>query len=418
MTKTVSVSFSDTVIKRQIQNKHIRQLKDPRYPLRLRIHSTRESGSWFVIKYAKGKTLWRKLGNWPALTTKTVLRILPDVQATLARDLDSKSLSSSFYSLSDLICWYKGRALSDRNISNIRKNAIKSSIERHLLPMLGGLSISDINHSVLDERFFWPLQSRYSLSYVRSIWAVLKQAFKRAQTLNMIMSNPVAGYQFSDFITAPITPKPAGIRSDEVAVLLSDLRPFSGVKLTLVLMMLLHGTRIGETRRARWDHVSLSDRKWFIPADHTKTKEEHTLPLTSQAVVLLRLHREQQRLSGYDGVNIFPNATRRNPINANQANGLIKSVSGGQWQSHDLRKVARTLWMDLGVDYMVGELLLNHAMSRLDQAYIHTYAESQKRHALSQYHDFLDQQGLFFSLGKERDNTETGRNLNGLECLL
>ena len=73
---------------------------------------------------------------------------------------------------------------------------------------------------------------------------------------------------------------------------------------------------------------------------------------------------------------------------------MFASLAKGEWSSHDLRKVARTAWTDLGVDYMVGELLLNHAMKDLDATYIHTTAESLKRHALETWHQQLDNLGL------------------------
>ncbi len=66
----------------------------------------------------------------------------------------------------------------------------------------------------------------------------------------------------------------------------------------------------------------------------------------------------------------------------------------GAWSSHDLRKVARTAWADLGVDYMVGEMLLNHAMKDLDATYIHTTAEGMKRKALETWHQHLDRHGF------------------------
>ena len=403
MSKTLTVSFSDTEIKRHLSNDNVRQLKDPRFPLRLRFNLKREKASWFIIKYANNKTIWRKLGNWPHLTTKEVLKIWPGINAKLTCDLDRENLISSFNLICELLNWYKERALSDRNLSQTRKIAIKSAIEKHLSTSIGEIPLSSINHRLLDEKLFWPLQSKYALSYVRAIWSVLKQAFKRANKLKLLESDPVSSYQFSDFIEAPILPKPCAIRSDEIALLLSDLRLIKHDKLMLILMMLLHGTRVGETRKARWEHISFSERKWFIPESHTKTKQEHTLPLTDHCIVLLKLYREQQREKGYEGVSLFPNSTKRNPINQKQATAFIQSASGGLWQSHDLRKAARTIWMDLGVDYMVGELLLNHAMSKLDQAYIHTFAEAQKRKALERYHDWLHLQGFFFFIESDSE---------------
>ncbi len=56
----------------------------------------------------------------------------------------------------------------------------------------------------------------------------------------------------------------------------------------LALMMLCHGTRIGETRQSRWADIALPEREWFIPAEHTKTKTELRVPLTDQVCSLLQ----------------------------------------------------------------------------------------------------------------------------------
>ncbi|EGH14263.1 MULTISPECIES: hypothetical protein [Pseudomonas syringae group] len=82
------------------------------------------------------------------------------------------------------------------------------------------------------------------------------------------------------------------------------------------------------------------------------------------------------------------------------ASTLFSGLARGEWSSHDLRKVARTAWADLGVDYMVGEMLLNHAMKDLDATYIHTAAEGLKRQALEAWHNYLEQHGLTPLLGE------------------
>ena len=60
------------------------------------------------------------------------------------------------------------------------------------------------------------------------------------------------------------------------------------------------------------------------------------------------------------------------------------------------------MWADLGVDYLIGELLLNHALDDLDAAYIHTHAMTLKRDALERWHLWLAARGLpFFATGTE-----------------
>lgn len=73
---------------------------------------------------------------------------------------------------------------------------------------------------------------------------------------------------------------------------------------------------------------------------------------------------------------------------------MFSHLAKGEWSSHDLRKVTRTAWTDIGVDYMVGEQLLTHAMKNLDATYIHTAAEALKRRALEAWHRQLDQHGF------------------------
>lgn len=99
---------------------------------------------------------------------------------------------------------------------------------------------------------------------------------------------------------------------------------------------------------------------------------------------------------------------------------MFTSVAKGEWSSHDLRKVARTAWTDLGVDYMVGELLLNHAMKDLDATYIHTTAEGLKRRALEDWHQHLDGQGFKAihsgTLPGQADEANPLQAMNGAGC--
>lgn len=128
-------------------------------------------------------------------------------------------------------------------------------------------------------------------------------------------------------------------------------------------------------------------------AVNTKTKKAHTLPLTEQACAFLNRYRVSQATSGYDGAYLFPGAHGQ-PLSETPAQMFFATLAGDEWTSHDLRKTARTAWADLGVDYLIGELLLNHALKALDVTYIQTTAEAQKRQALERWHAWLDERGF------------------------
>jgi integrase len=393
------VSFSDSTIRRFADMPAVSQLRDPRYGLRFRYGNARTSGSWHLYKCLRGREIWRKIGNWPQLKAKDVIANLSIYEAKLSADLDADTLNGEFKTVGELLTWYRERSRTDRNISASRKATIKWAINCHLLSRLSAYHFTDLDHAELDETLFWPLQERYSNSTVRAVWGVFKQAVSRAHKQKRIANNPLAGYQFSDFIEQSIEAKATEIQTDNVPVILERSLSVSVPARTLGLMMLLHGCRIGETRLAKWAHFDLAGARWYIPANHTKTKAAHDLPLTRQAKQVLTAYRTWQQERGYTGAYLFPNQRQRRPINHNMANTLIRELSQGEWRSHSLRKAARTIWADIGIDYLIGELLLNHSMSKLDQAYIHTFAESRKREALEKYHDWLDRSSCFFFSG-------------------
>lgn len=391
--KTLTVTLSDAEIRRHAAGE-ARQLRDTRHrELRFRYSTIdRSRGAWHVVF----RQIWGKAGDYPGINTKTMLATLPAILARRAADASAKSTTTSWATVGDVLAWYRDRMDRDRGLSAKRKASAKSALDRHLVPRLGDLLLVDVTKAAIDQRLMWPMQERYALSFVRSVYGVLSVSFRQALRLDMLAINPVAGLKFTDFVRTRIRPRPARLRGDDVPgllVVVAQRFEAEPAGCMLALMMLCHGSRLGETRLARWRNVNLNAGRWFIPAPDTKTKAEHTLPLTTQACALLRRYRDHQAAQGYTGPLLFPGSYGA-PLSPSKANTLFTELAKGEWSSHDLRKVARTAWTDLGVDYMVGEQLLNHAMKDLDATYIHTTLEGLKRRALEAWHDHLDQQGF------------------------
>lgn len=78
------------------------------------------------------------------------------------------------------------------------------------------------------------------------------------------------------------------------------------------------------------------------------------------------------------------------PISSDKASQWVRDFSQQHWSGHDLRKRARSIWAELGVDYIVAESLLNHSGSALDEAYIYSHMAENKREALQTYHEWLN----------------------------
>lgn len=387
---TVQLKISEAAIKRALKDENITEINAIGEPFVLRIHASRETASWYLVSYKAGKTKRIKLANWPDLTSDQVKEQKQALIGKLAQG-DTPTLND-WQTVGELLSWYCERSLSDRSLSKKRKLNIKSSINKHLIPCLGSESIGDIDESMLDTELVWPLQSRYELGTVKQHFALLKRAFKQAKKLKRLSADPLAGMVFSDFIDTEIKPKPSKLRAKDLPVLWQRVLSSKPFHKTFIMLMLGHGTRIGETRQLRWDHIDIEGQRLIIPGDITKTGTELVIPLTPWMFAWLDQHKLYQSMWGYRGPFLFANPSKRGAITEAMANDWVKSVSQGEWTAHDLRKCARSCWADLGVDYMVAERLLNHALSKLDQAYIHTYVEQQKREALMTWHAELDRQ--------------------------
>lgn len=387
---TAAVKITDAEIKRQAAV-GVRNLRDiENRGLYLRFTQARDRASWYLV--VKGE--WNRIGHFPDLNTKQVVAALPAIRLRL--EAGAGSNLSKWVTAGELLDWFAERMARDRNLSSKRKKTGASAIKCHLIPRLGDLPLTSVDKATLDSLLMWPLQETLSIDYVRLVFQLLALAFRQAFKLELIASNPMAGIKFSDFSKAKVGIKPSRLRGVQLPDLLEQLAEVfvsAPRDAMLALLMLCHGTRIGESRLTQWPHISLAEREWFIPGDHTKTGVEHHLPLTEQMCAILICYRDWQYAHGYDGQYVFP-ARNGKPLSEGQASAVFTRLGKGEWTSHDLRKVARTGWADIGIDHLIGELLINHAMGHNVKVYIQSDVMGRKRDALEKWHAHLDQRGF------------------------
>lgn len=394
---TLTVPISDAVIRRHADDPRIDELNDPRHPLRFRYRNDRSKGSWHLVRYDCGPK-WRKAANWPDVPARLMIDSVPEVLARLMTDPTAVATVDGWSTVGQVLAWYVERLKADRALSGERRASSMSVINRQLLPALGELHLNKLNRDTLDRHLIWHMQEDYSLGYVKSALDVLKVVFARALALNRLTINPLAGVTFGNFTKAKIRPKGARLRHVDVVDLLAawaEAFPSDPAGIALMVLMLTHATRITETRLAKWKNIHLAAGEWFIPGADTKSKRDHVLPLTPQAVAFLERYRENQKARGYDGAYVFPSSVRSGrPMSRSQAFAMFTRYGAGEWTSHDLRKLAPSIWANLGVDPLVGKLLLNHATSDLERTYFQALGEQVKRNALDRWHAWLDAQGF------------------------
>ncbi|MGO4001132.1 tyrosine-type recombinase/integrase [Pseudomonas fluorescens] len=381
MGATRYIVFSDVAITAEAKDKEVRDLRDKRYPdVRFRFLKDRRRGVWYTVRDGK----WQKSADWPRCGCRELeaRRSAP----LLTAGVDPGALLRALYTVGGVVTWYLERHLNLTTVSKARKASCRSLAKNWLFPRLWGLPVDHLTTATLDRLLIQPMQAQLAPATVCNAYRVLNAAFRTGKRLGLLAVNPLADVRFTDFGLGRLKPKVSRLFPRDVGALMDRLAqclPKSPGPCLLALLMLCHGTRVGETRRAKWEHLDLGAGVWVIPAELTKTRTRHELPLTPVVVAVLRWYRDQQ--SSKPSVYLFPGGHGQ-PMSVAGASSAIAGLSGGQWSSHDLRKLARACWQQLGVNYVVAELLLNHAMPGLTETYVQGDLSSLKRCALLDWH--------------------------------
>tara|TARA_B100001063_G_scaffold247320_1_gene292601 strand:+ start:1012 stop:2232 length:1221 start_codon:yes stop_codon:yes gene_type:complete len=378
--KYLAINLNDSAIKTHAKDHNVSELRDVKNPICLRFHKSRDKATWCYF-VNKGNTKQRtRLGYWPSLKMKDVVAMVPSIIEKLHHGKEVQS--SNFKTVGELLTWYAQRTEKEMLKSKSRRKGVLSAIDKHLLPRLGSVSINAVRKQAIDEQLILPLQNQHlKPSTIRQYFAILKRVFASAKELELISVNPMAGMKFRDHVQRRIEPKQSRLLVDDAKGVLEQLVPVSESTRVMLLFMLMFATRIGETRQLRWSYIDLNSGLITLPETVTKTGVVHILPITTQAHEMLSEYKAHSR-----GDYLFGGAE---PISSSAADKVVREVSKRKWSAHDLRKVARSVWATIGVDYWVAERLLNHKQKGLDLVYINADSMTVKRAALAQYHTWL-----------------------------
>lgn len=88
---------------------------------------------------------------------------------------------------------------------------------------------------------------------------------------------------------------------DEVPALLSSLRSHRAVSALALEFTVLTAARTGEVLGASWEEIDFKKRAWTIPAHRMKAGREHRVPLSDQAIRILRFAQKLEKTHVFPG---------------------------------------------------------------------------------------------------------------------
>lgn len=146
-----------------------------------------------------------------------------------------------------------------------------------------------------------------------------------------------------------------------------------------------------EIRKARWQDIDLEAALWTIPAQFMKMNRDHIVPLSKQAIAILKNQRNETKIFNTDWV--FPSQIRpRNPMSDGTVNKAIKRLGfGNDMVAHGFRALARTTIREkLGYDSEIIEKQLAHKTNNpLGEAYDRTQFLPERVKMMQEWADYL-----------------------------
>jgi integrase len=148
--------------------------------------------------------------------------------------------------------------------------------------------------------------------------------------------------------------------------------------------------RPGELRNAEWSEFDLDGAEWRIPAERMKAREPHIVPLSGQAVAILR---ELHPLTG-SGRFVFPGErTRNRPMSNNTVLGALRRMgyATDEMTGHGFRSMASTLLNEQGWHRDAIERQLAHQeRNKVRAAYNYAEHLPERRRMMQAWADYLD----------------------------
>ncbi len=185
----------------------------------------------------------------------------------------------------------------------------------------------------------------------------------------------------------------------------NEARLFIQTRLAIRLMMLTF-VRTGELIQAKWAEFNFDNAEWAIPAERMKMRRPHLVPLSKQAVTVLR------DLQKHSGNREYVFASVAKPRQHMSNNTILKALERlgykGRMTGHGFRSLAMsTIKEKLGYRHEVVDRQLAHAQrNKVDAAYDRAQFLSERRKMMQEWADYLE------SVSLTGDNVIQGRFKN------
>ena len=371
-----------------------------------------DGGGMYLLVTPDGARYWRldyryagkrrtlALGVYPTVTLASARARREEARGLLAKSIDPALIKKATKRAAKLASENTFEAIAREWINKQRNRLaprysalVLARLEADIFPQIGSRHIADIGAPELLEALR-KVEKRGVIETARRLRQTCGQVFRYAIATGRANTDPSPSLRGA--LGSPGRPRGhKAMALKEVPTFLGALEVYDGdprTRLALRLMILTFA-RTTELRAARWsefENIEKNEPLWRIPAERTKMKREHIVPLAPQATAVLR---ELRMLPGSaTSPCLFPSPSREGYMSNNtMLYALYRMGYHGRATIHGFRAMASTALNEMGFRPDVIERQLAHQeQNAVRAAYNRAEYIYERRTMMNQWADYLD----------------------------
>lgn len=357
-------------------------------------------GKWWRFKYRfGGKEKRLSLGTYPDVSLKDARERRAAARKTLSSGTDPGELRKSEKAAQRLFAdngfeavarsWF---ALTAPKLAESTRAKNMRFLETDVFPWIGAKPVSELTApDVLN--VIRRINGRGAVDIARRVHNLIGRACRYAVGHGLAARDPSRDIELNDILPPADVKHHASVKDPKGAgELLRAIEGFTGAFTTRCALQLapLVFVRPGELRHAEWTEIDFDKCEWRIPGEKMKMREQHIVPLSGQAIAVLR---EIQPLTG-EGRYVFPSERGGGrPMSGNTINAALRRMgySTEEMTGHGFRSMASTLLHELGYPHSVIERQLAHGeRNKVSASYNFAEHLPKRRKMMQAWADYLD----------------------------
>jgi integrase len=370
-----------------------------------------DGGGLYLQVTATGGRLWRykyrlnskenvfALGAYPEIGLAKARALHGDARALVAKGIAPRNQREADKLKSITLAADTFRAVAEEWIAKMKgtwsdsyRRQVETSLASDVYPAFGSLPIRQVSaqHILAVMKAVEARGAEHIAILIRQ-WC--SQIYRYAASNLRADIDPAAALRGA--VVRPKVKHNKALSSDELRKLIAALQGYGGLRQTSIAieLLLLTFVRTVELRCATWDEIDLGKGLWTIPEERMKMKRPHVVPLSTQAMALLK---ELKKFSGGKGW-LFANSRRpescMTPTTINRALERMGFSGAGTlgFSAHGFRGTASTHLHEMGLKPEWIEMQLAHAQRNKSAAAYNKAQYLKERVAmLQQWADHVD----------------------------